>query len=574
MPKDHNLPRGEASPVRVFVSYSRSDHAFALDLVAGLEACGFEPYFDQEDIAPGEPWQARLSGLIEAADTVVFVISPDSLRSEHCNWEVEATLDLSKRLLPVMWRSVPDADLPDKLAALNFIPFQDGQFANGLRALANALRVDVDWVREHTRIGALARRWEQRGRSDAMLLRGEELEAAAAWAAAKPSGAPEITNAQLDFVGASKAAADAAERAARNRRLGLIAGLAAVAVALAGLSYYGLDQAAEARAAEQEVFGALQELRSTTTALQAADIRLNADIGLKIPPREVALSVDGRWFPIAAAYSGAIVRIEAFTASGQQQVTTGLIVDGAMIHPDLAHERLLLAGRVFGEAEARAMSRVFTGPPPAGETGEPPIMEQRFISEVPGELADAMVEERGAEMTLSFPIVPEGDRVRIDPDPVWQTAPELEAMTKFSLYRLSDPLPLGMRAIGEADVDCDYVIGVEALPARPEVALIGVDEAGTGTLTLEVTELVDASNPFEIYYNHTPMPGTFGAPVFSLESGRIVALHTDAERTDPGGLVEAYGFSLGFLINEIRDQVSIDRGDGSSGRTPPLCWWE
>ena len=45
--------------IQVFVSYSRADTEFALDLVAGLQACGFEAFIDQEDIAPGEPWEQR-----------------------------------------------------------------------------------------------------------------------------------------------------------------------------------------------------------------------------------------------------------------------------------------------------------------------------------------------------------------------------------------------------------------------------------------------------------------------------------------------------------------------------------
>jgi hypothetical protein len=39
-----------------------------------------------------------------------------------------------------------------------------------------ALRTDLDWIREHTRM-----RWQERGRSYAVLLCGEKLVAAKAW---------------------------------------------------------------------------------------------------------------------------------------------------------------------------------------------------------------------------------------------------------------------------------------------------------------------------------------------------------------------------------------------------------
>src|SRR3990167_8713511 len=104
-----STPGAATESAKVFLSYSRGGAAFADDLVAGLQACGFEAYIDREDIAPGEAWEARLSGLIGEADTVVYVISPHSVNSEQCHWEVTETLAMSKRLLPVVWEPVAEA---------------------------------------------------------------------------------------------------------------------------------------------------------------------------------------------------------------------------------------------------------------------------------------------------------------------------------------------------------------------------------------------------------------------------------------------------------------------------------
>jgi len=49
--------------LKVFVSYSRKDEDFAEQLVAALDACGFAPYLDKQDVAPGEPWEQRLKGV-------------------------------------------------------------------------------------------------------------------------------------------------------------------------------------------------------------------------------------------------------------------------------------------------------------------------------------------------------------------------------------------------------------------------------------------------------------------------------------------------------------------------------
>src|SRR5262249_34117203 len=95
-----------------------------------------------------------LGGLIKLSDTVVFVVSPEAVKSEICGWEVDKTLALSKRLLPGIYKSVPDAEIPPKLGEMQFISFHTAPgVMRPLRELAEALRVDLQWIREHTGLG-------------------------------------------------------------------------------------------------------------------------------------------------------------------------------------------------------------------------------------------------------------------------------------------------------------------------------------------------------------------------------------------------------------------------------------
>jgi hypothetical protein len=41
---------------------------------------------DRHDIAPGEKWEARPGGLIAQSDTVVFVVSPEAVKSDRGRW--------------------------------------------------------------------------------------------------------------------------------------------------------------------------------------------------------------------------------------------------------------------------------------------------------------------------------------------------------------------------------------------------------------------------------------------------------------------------------------------------------
>jgi hypothetical protein len=183
----------------IFISYARSDSsALAEELVEGLELAGFRPFLDRHDIAAAEDWEARLGALILGADTVVFILSPAAVRSERCAWEVERAAELGKRLIPVQGTPVPAAEVAKRLQRLNYIFFREGQsFARPLRELAAALRQDVEWIREHTRLSEAATRWQARdrgsGAANDLLLRGDDLAEARAWLARRKENAPEIT---------------------------------------------------------------------------------------------------------------------------------------------------------------------------------------------------------------------------------------------------------------------------------------------------------------------------------------------------------------------------------------------
>jgi len=195
----------DGQKLKVFISYSRKDSTdFADELVAGLELAGFAPFLDRHDIAAGEDWETRLGGLISEADTVVYVISPEAVKSERCAWEVDKTLGLSKRLIPVTYKPVPETDIPQRLGRLQFIRFDMGRgITRPLAQLAEALRQDLDWIREHTRIADHAARWQARGRPPSLLLRGDDLNAARAWAAKRKPDAPDITDVQSALLNAS-----------------------------------------------------------------------------------------------------------------------------------------------------------------------------------------------------------------------------------------------------------------------------------------------------------------------------------------------------------------------------------
>ncbi len=177
------LPQADQSrSIRVFISYSRKDAVSAERLRDHLIARNFEAYIDQRDILPGEAWQERLAALISSADTVVFLISPDSIESPICDWEVNEAERLSKRILPVIVRDPPVGKIPGRLRRLNYIFLRDpNEEETALDKLTTGLLTNIDWIREHTRLGELASEWRNRGQKAEFLLRASALDAAELW---------------------------------------------------------------------------------------------------------------------------------------------------------------------------------------------------------------------------------------------------------------------------------------------------------------------------------------------------------------------------------------------------------
>src|SRR5438270_9090182 len=109
---------GKAWKAKVFLSYSRKDIAFVDQLDAALQARGFQPLIDRTEIYAFEEWWKRIEGLIARADTVVFVLSPDSVASPVALKEVSFAQSLNKRFAPIVWRRVEDKAMPEALAKL------------------------------------------------------------------------------------------------------------------------------------------------------------------------------------------------------------------------------------------------------------------------------------------------------------------------------------------------------------------------------------------------------------------------------------------------------------------------
>ena len=86
--------------LKIFISYSHIDLHFVDALATELENNQIDVLIDRRDLPYGEQWKPELLDFVRQADTIVFVVSPASISSRWCKWEVEQVEAASKRLVP------------------------------------------------------------------------------------------------------------------------------------------------------------------------------------------------------------------------------------------------------------------------------------------------------------------------------------------------------------------------------------------------------------------------------------------------------------------------------------------
>ena len=270
--------------LKVFISYSRAQVAFADDLALSLEHNGHDVIMDRTDIQYGEEdFQNRLRTMLEACGTVVFVLSDESAQSKTCIWETETAKELGKRTLVVTLGELSDGiEPPPALSKINWVhcwrnpAIPGASQAKGFVELDKALRADIGWLTKRTAYQVDALNWQNRGSDpdSPILLRGELLAEAMAWSRETPAQetVPEDIAA---FIKASeehenRLTSEARKQATAVRRVGLM-GIAASVVLMAlaaGLGWWGWQTFGEA----QDLSAEVQKQSSDFIAREAAAI--------------------------------------------------------------------------------------------------------------------------------------------------------------------------------------------------------------------------------------------------------------------------------------------------------------
>jgi hypothetical protein len=139
MPEPHDRTTPEMS--RVFLCHSSADKPTVRELYSRLQGDGVNPWFDEEDLLPGQLWEKEIPKAVRSSSAVIVCVSRNSVeRAGYVQKEVKCALDAAEEqpegkifLIPARLEECP---MPERLKHLHWVNlFEPNGYDRLLRAL-------------------------------------------------------------------------------------------------------------------------------------------------------------------------------------------------------------------------------------------------------------------------------------------------------------------------------------------------------------------------------------------------------------------------------------------------------
>ncbi|MEQ9624242.1 TIR domain-containing protein [Coleofasciculus chthonoplastes] len=170
---------------QVFLSYTDEDRAMMETIRTRLRREGITVWTNTTDIQTGEEFEEAIKRGIEQADTVIYLLSPDSVKSYFARQELEYALSLNKRIIPVLVRETLSKTIPSSLQNLHYIDLTDNikeeDYYLDESQLLKILQQDAAYYNEHKILLTKALKWKRQHENSSILLRGYNLHSAETW---------------------------------------------------------------------------------------------------------------------------------------------------------------------------------------------------------------------------------------------------------------------------------------------------------------------------------------------------------------------------------------------------------
>jgi hypothetical protein len=132
----------------VFLRHASDDKPIVRDLYARLQRDGFRPWFDEQDILPGQQWETEIRKAVRRSSTILICLSQHSLsKSGYVHKEIRFALDIADEkpddvifLIPVR---LENCTVPDRLQRFQWVDLYSD---DGYERLMASLRIVGDTV--------------------------------------------------------------------------------------------------------------------------------------------------------------------------------------------------------------------------------------------------------------------------------------------------------------------------------------------------------------------------------------------------------------------------------------------
>jgi hypothetical protein len=134
---DEYLPQTEVrkaaartSSLKVFLCHASDDKPDVRDLYQRLRADGIEPWFDEEDLLPGQNWEREINKAVRNSDVVIVCLSPNSVnKAGFIQKEIRIALDAADAqpedtifLIPLKFK---ECTVPDRLDSYHWVNYYE-----------------------------------------------------------------------------------------------------------------------------------------------------------------------------------------------------------------------------------------------------------------------------------------------------------------------------------------------------------------------------------------------------------------------------------------------------------------
>ena len=122
----------DAPPPSCYISHAQDGIGYANALARELHTSGVRVYFDIFDLRPGDNWVEKIRDMVQRADALIYLVTPDALHSDVMRSELEFAESHRSRIIPIVFHGLTEFDnLPRALIYREFLVENQSALTNG-----------------------------------------------------------------------------------------------------------------------------------------------------------------------------------------------------------------------------------------------------------------------------------------------------------------------------------------------------------------------------------------------------------------------------------------------------------